>query len=226
MMEKRSAPGALFVLCIGGALSCSLVPTQGQRPVAVLGTPDLRVTEQGVIVVFDGSKSYATTDGKLNAYIWDYGDGSAPQALFGESDKSTKPTHTYLAAQNAVTIKLVVQDDDGLSSDPATQRVFLRKNQAPTAKFALTPTTGVAPLITTLDGTGSSAADPNENSLLQYQWDFGDGPPTAYVTNPVIQHIFKEGLHTISLRVRLPVDGQSFLESTPVYQTLTVTSGA
>ena len=69
-------------------------------------------------------------------------------------------------------------------------------NQAPTASFTATPTTGIAPLQLSLDASASS--DP-EGPIASYDWDFGDGNTASGQTN---SHTYlTDGQYTITLTV-------------------------
>jgi len=57
---------------------------------------------------------------------------------------------------------------------------YYPNNQPPVAQFAATPTAGKAPLTVNFNGTASSDADPADQGLLQYAWDFtNDGTTDA-----------------------------------------------
>lgn len=71
-------------------------------------------------------------------------------------------------------------------------------NRAPTAVASANPTSGPAPLDVSFDGRGSS--DPDGDPLT-YEWDFGDGSPTA--TGATTSHRYTMvGTFTATLRVR------------------------
>jgi glucose/arabinose dehydrogenase len=73
-------------------------------------------------------------------------------------------------------------------------------NNAPIAMAGASPTTGAAPLTTTLSAAGSS--DPDAGDTLTYFWNFGDGGPEVSTTGLTIAHTYAQGNYTASLRAR------------------------
>ncbi len=74
-------------------------------------------------------------------------------------------------------------------------------NRAPTAVVGASPSSGPAPLTTTLSGAGSSDPD---GGALTYLWSFGDGSADATTTTPTVSHSYRAGTWTATLRVRDP----------------------
>ncbi|MCP3953518.1 MAG: PKD domain-containing protein, partial [Desulfobacterales bacterium] len=128
-------------------------PTSGQVPLAV---------------TFDASAS-ADPDGQINAWTWEFGDGSTGS---GES-----VMHTY-TQQGTYTVKLTVTDDDGAEAAVTKTNLIsvqpdpIDPNQNPTARFDADPTSGQAPLAVTFDA--SASADP-DGQINAWTWEFGDG---------------------------------------------------
>jgi PKD repeat protein len=69
-------------------------------------------------------------------------------------------------------------------------------NQPPVASAVATPTSGIAPLLVTFDGSGSSDPD---GVITAYAWTFGDG---GSATGPTTSHTYQNaGTYSVSLSV-------------------------
>ncbi len=120
-------------------------------------------------------------DGDELEFKWDFGDESEVQQ--GET-----ATHTF-TRRGSFTISLTVTDENGYS-DYASRVINVSGNTvntAPTARFTVSPETGNAPLLITVDATGSTDAEDDE---LTYTWDFGDETEAAGVT---AEHTYSYG---------------------------------
>jgi PKD repeat protein len=111
-------------------------------------------------VSFDGSGS-EDTDGEIEKYEWDFGDGS--------SAKGRKPTHTY-REQGVYPVKLTITDDVGATDVNDTQAIIADGNIPPTADVG-GPYRGQVGVAVQFDGSGSTDVD---GSIDTYSWDFGD----------------------------------------------------
>ncbi len=106
--------------------------------------------------------------------------------------------------------------------------VDVQGNAAPTAKAAVTPGSGPAPLAASFSSAGS--ADP-DNDPLSYQWQFGDGSAPSSLANP--SHTYTtNGTYTATLTVD---DGKGHTDTdtvaitvadAPAVETLTFTPEA
>jgi PKD repeat protein len=143
--------------------------------------------KEGEDVVFDGSSS--TDDGQIVSYFWNFGDGSSGQ---GKVDG-----HDYeLAGTYAVT--LTVTDDRGISATSAPKQIVVSANTDPVANFTFSPTSPAAGQQVHFNGALSKAA--NGRSIVDWEWDFGDGPPRLYGQN--VNHVFTAaGTYNVVLTV-------------------------
>ncbi|MBD3343767.1 MAG: PKD domain-containing protein, partial [Chitinivibrionales bacterium] len=118
--------------------------------------------EAPLTVTFDGSSS-TDPDGDALTYTWDFGDGATGSGEVVD--------HTY-TTDGVYTVVLTVSDGNGGSDQMSTNIEVYAGNQAPSASFSATPTSGDAPL--TVDFDASSSSDP-DGDPLSYTWNFGDG---------------------------------------------------
>ena len=131
-------------------------PPANQPPVAVFTSdcPELDCT-------FDGSSS-SDSDGSVDSYSWDFGDGAfaAGRAV----------SHRFATA-GTYTVTLTVTDNGGLSSS-ASKTVSVSSapppNEAPVARISSSCTD----LGCSFDGSGSADSD---GTVVSYLWDYGDG---------------------------------------------------
>jgi PKD repeat protein len=128
-----------------------------------------------------------------------------------------------LTSANAIARVADVPVTDRLATSVPPQSVTLfvvpksdgPANQPPTAAAAATPTTGVAPLSVSFNGTGSFDPD---GSIVSYAWAFGDGSNAAGATTT---HTYAAGTYTATLTV---TDNQGATATKSV--SISVTAGA
>jgi len=161
---------SVLVPNLGPTAAFTATPTAGEAPLAVS---------------FDASTSSDPENDPLS-YSWDFGDGNTGTGV--------SPSHTYLAG-GVFTVTLTVSD--GQSSDQVTTTITVNPgNQAPTALFITSATTGPAPLTVSFDAGLSS--DPDDDPL-SYSWTFGDGGTASTLT---ASHIFNlPGTYLVILTV-------------------------
>lgn len=100
-------------------VTASALPVSNEPPVAVLNALPA-VTTAGAPVELDGSQSSdADINGRVMSYVFDFGDGTQPVT-------SNAPTVTHAYARNGTfTATLVVKDELGAASEPATAQVVV-----------------------------------------------------------------------------------------------------
>ncbi len=151
---------------IGGSYIVTLTVTDGSglvssrsMGVTVNLPPVASFTENCSLLAcgFDGAPS--TDDIGIVSYAWDLGDGSAGSGI--------APSHSYLSG-GSYTVTLTVTDGGGLSSTQShLVTVTAPVNQPPVASF----TSGCTLLACGFNASGST----DDNGIVSYAWDFGDG---------------------------------------------------
>lgn len=140
------------------------------------GTAPLRVS-------FDASPS-TYLGGTIEAYNWDFGDGSTPR------NADAQVTYTYRTV-GTYTAKLTVLTNDGKEAS-TTQRIIVKEVPLKAA-FVPSVKAGKAPLTVDFDASGTTG------NAEQFIWDFGDGGSSTR-KNP--SHTFQQkGSYEVTLRV-------------------------
>jgi len=121
-------------------------------------------------VVVDASASY-DSDGTIQSYAWDFGDG--------ETATGMSATHTYLA-KGTFTITLAVKDNDGLYG--SAEKVVDIIDNFPKASF----TYSVSGLTVNVNAAGSS----DDYGIVSYTWDWGDGSAPEVYTSSSATHTY------------------------------------
>jgi PKD repeat protein/glucose/arabinose dehydrogenase len=145
-------------------------------------------------------------------------------AMLAGTDGLPDPARTELLATGATgVVDLKVGPDRNLywaDLFGGVHRVeYAVGNRAPTARIVATPTSGVAPLQVSFDGTGSTDPDPGD-AIASYAWDLdGDGAyDDSTASSPAFTYT-EAGTYIARLRV---TDGHG-LPSAPA--TVTITAG-
>ncbi|GEM_PF-2632332 len=137
-------------------------------------------------VTVDGSCS---SGGTITNYRWDFGDGTIIES--GTASES----HTY-AADGNYTITLTVTNDSANTGQTSSD-VFVG-NMLPTASFDFNPVNPDANAAVSFDASASSDAD---GSIVQYDWDFGDGTTLSDGTATPSHTYTSEDQFTVTLTV-------------------------
>jgi PKD repeat protein len=162
-----------------GPYGCSLISPSTTAP-----TASFTVTCAGLRCSLDASAS-ADSDGTIQRYFWDFGDGS------GTSSNATTADHTYVQA-GTYSVQLTVTDDDGESATATKTVAVDGSNAAPTASF----TVGCAGLDCRFDAGASADSD---GTIQDYSSDFGDGSRGSGVAT---QHAYAQpGSYLVTLTV-------------------------
>ncbi|MBL0682137.1 glycoside hydrolase family 48 protein [Aquimarina mytili] len=168
-----------------GVLVFGNEPDAGNTPIASFtATPESGVSP--LDVQFDASAS-SDPNGDVLSYNWNFGNGQTSSVV--------DPLITY-SQIGSYLVTLTVSDGQNISSEVSKTITVSDGNIAPVANFTATPTTGIAPVTVSFDGSTSS--DENGDTLT-YTWDFGDGSTGTGVT---VTHAYSTvGEYTATLTV-------------------------
>ncbi|MGA1848207.1 MAG: S8 family serine peptidase [Thermoplasmatota archaeon] len=118
-------------------------------------------------------------------------------------------TITWEANPGVHAITVVVDPDDVIEESNEDNNSAERPltvvglNPPPIAQLEVSPGSGTTITEFTFDGTGSSDTNLRGGSVVEYNFDFGDGEDTGWVDEPVVTHIYRQGgSYTASLVVR------------------------
>jgi len=106
---------------------------------------------------------------------------------------------TSTSTPDGTTCVTLVNPSTGLS-DPENIETADFTNLTPSANFFATPTAGPAPLTVTFNASLSRPTTATTNTIVQYNWDFGDGS-TANDTTATATHTYVAGSYTPKLYV-------------------------
>jgi hexosaminidase len=175
VLDKRDAPP------LAGP---SVVQVANGAPVAdFLIAPSVAVKNEQI--VFDGSPS--TDDGTIVSYFWTFSDGG--------SASGKQVTRSFSTAGNfGVTLR--VTDDQGLTGVAAAQITV--RDAALIAAFTVSPTDPIVGTTVNVNGLSSSALP--GTTIVQYDWDFGDGGTGSGATSSHVYAVAQT--FTIVLTIR------------------------
>jgi PKD repeat protein len=127
--------------------------------------------------------------GTISAYEWTFGDGGTG---FGQVT-----SHTYFTSSSRTyTITLLVRGSDG-KTGTASKSVTVSpvggggttpSSDAPSARFDIDKSVGVAPFQVHFDPTDSEAGE--GRVIILYTWSFGDTEATSSVNPTVMEHVY------------------------------------
>lgn len=130
------------------------------------GGPDTTFT-------FDASGS-SDPDGSISAYDWDFGDGGGATGRI--------VTHQFTAQGSFRVVLKVTDNQNAIDRHTHDLKIDQQSNQAPEARFILSPKEGDPS--TTFRFDASPSRDP-DGQIQTYRWDFGDG---ATAKGAIVQH--------------------------------------
>lgn len=140
------------------------------------------------IAKIDFSAANSTdVESQLNSYTWDFGDGS--------STTGPQVSHTFQKA-GSYTVKLTVDDGEGLSNSVRTVEKVVAVNSYPIASFTIPEMVAPGQLFTADASTSGDA----EGAISSYEWFLDNVPIEGDIRASLA--IEEPGTHTISLRVK------------------------
>lgn len=144
-----------------------------KAPSANAGT-DFNTREFRTGVQLNGSGS--DPDGTIASYAWTQTGGTAVTL---SNANIAAPTFTAPAAPTTLTFQLIVKDNEGLDSAPASVNVNVQANVAPSVSGSAQPSQPFEGATVALNGTANDA----NNDPLTFQWVQLSGPQTITITN-------------------------------------------
>ncbi len=164
--HSYSDPGEYIVRLTAKDNSGSSTDTSQDTALVVINHPPVAVPgpDQHVKigeVKFDASGSH-DPDGKINKYLWNFGDG--------KKGKGISALHTYRNS-GRYTVRLTVIDDSKTSTNRTSDEMMVTVNHLPIADAGL-DRIGMPGQVFVFDG--SASVDP-DGKVIKYVWDFGDG---------------------------------------------------
>ena len=185
-----AAPGVyditLTVIDNSGTASASQSTTipviVNTRPVARAGEDQFVTTSE---VQFNGARS-SDVDGKIIAYMWEFGDGRTGQGA--------TPVHSY-QRPGVYEVALTVKDDSGAPQSTHRDTMVVTVNAAPIADAG--PAMVVAPGEEFMLDGGASV-DP-DGKIARYEWRFDDGSSKTGKRLPMA--FDTPGIHRVLLTV-------------------------
>ncbi len=156
-----------------------------QGPVAHAGDDILACA--GNPVSFDGTGS-TDTDGVVNSYVWDFGDGN-------EGGGAT-PSHIYARPGEYRVFLTIAGEQAGICSATSSDEIAVRIVEGPVATIAAPEAVPVTEAIT----FDASASRTDEGNITAYEWDFGDGTTARGAT--ATHRYATAGTYAVSLTLR------------------------
>ena len=169
------------------AININVTFPANKRPIVSAGSD--RTVELGQAVWFDGSAS-KDEDGNIQAYAWDFGDGSGSNA--------PRVEHTFWKV-GQYPVSLTVTDDaptqDGVSVKTSMVTVLPASNRTPLLDFPNQLDAFVGETLR-LD---ARSADDRDGSIIQFEWTLGNGEKA---NGPVVDYIYDQpGTYKASIKI-------------------------
>ena len=186
---------------VTGTITPTTVPVTSPPPppAPVPPVPVLNVTPTSgtapLVVSIDTSASQGGNGDAITGRTIDFGDGTWVNSV-------ATTTHTYTKVGN-YTVRVTLKNEDGLTATASKVVTVTASAQspaptAPAAVLNVTPTSGTAPLVVSID---SSASTGGGSTITGRTIDFGDGTWVNYT--PTTTHTYtKAGSYTVRLTLK------------------------
>jgi PKD repeat protein len=164
----------LFLLGLTAAAHLSGCPTPGPTPTKPSAAFNATPTSGEAPLVVQFTDQSTAGSSAITAWAWNFGDDT--------TSTEQSPSHTY-DTDGTYTVALTVSSADGSDTETKTGLITVNSGSVtdvpPTANFAVTPTSGEAPLAVQFTDTST----PGSSAITTWAWDFGDGN-TSTDANP------------------------------------------
>ncbi len=207
------SPGSVFdTVTIPGT-----APTGNQAPNATIGAPASDVTiVAGSSVTFQGTANDPDGNTPLT-YLWNFGGGAANTTV-------QNPGAVAFATAGTYHVTFTATDSRGLSDPTPPSRTVtvtgLSVNQAPNSSIS-SPATDVSIATGQSVTFQGSALDPDGNTPLSYQWNFGGGAANSTAQNPGPVTFATAGTFNVSFTA---TDALGLSDPTPATRVVTVSA--
>lgn len=195
----------------------SVIPAQAVPTASFTASPTSGPSP--LTVAFDASaSSYA--DGTIQSYAWEFGDGSSGSGATVWHTYSTSVAKSYVVTltvrasdgETASTTRTITVSAPGSPTTPTTG--------APSARFDVAPTLGVAPLQVVFNPEDSEADE--GRTLILYTWSFGDSDATSDINPSEQTHVYTTDTTSKTFSVTLLVldnegDSDSVVKTVKAY---------
>ena len=165
--------------------NCEPIVITVEEGVAPVCSFDVAPTEADVGEPVSFVDTSTDPDGTIEQSEWDFGDT--------KTGTGTSTSHTYLTEGSFIVLHTVT-DDQGLSSSCTATVTVTFVGTEPLCAFERTNS---GSLTATYDASASADTDENGQSIVSYQWDFGDGDSG---TGQIVNHTYDlAGTYTVIL---------------------------
>jgi PKD repeat protein len=156
-----------------------VITARPTNPPTAKATSSATSIEIGADVTFDATGSQAA-DGSALTYLWNFNDG--------ETSTQAKVTRKFGAPGRGF-VALIVTDKRGAKAVATIDVVIVP--ELPKAALSASATTASVGQTVNFDASQSTPpSNPQGDTLIRYQWDFGDGSGVTTTNTPETTHVY------------------------------------